>query len=253
MSWIDDVVSLGSSALSFLGGNTIGSQLARTAVTGLVLNQVAKSITKGNETQDKGTRVQVDPDPEARVPVIYGDAVTSGIITDAVLTNGNVTMFYCLTLCEKTGNTALGAGAPSDFIFRDVYWNDNKLLFGSDGVTVSGYLDKGNNVCTDIAGKIKVYCYGGSSTTPKSLYAWPSTNFAMAYDVMPGWTANHQMSNLVFAIVRIDYDAEARVTDIGNFRFDISNSLTQPGDCIFDYMTNTRYGAGLDSGDIYAS
>lgn len=253
MSWIDDVVSLGSSALSFLGGNTIGSQLARTAVTGLVLNQVAKSITKGNETQDKGTRVQFDPDPEARIPVIYGDAVTAGIITDAVLTNDNATMFCCITISEKTGNTNLGTGSPSDFTFRDVYWNDNKLLFGNDGVTVSGYLDKGNNICTEIAGKIKVYCYGGNSTTPKSLYAHPSTNSANAYDIMPGWTANHNMSDLVFAIVRIDYDAEARVTDIGNFRFGITNSLTQPGDCIFDYMTNTRYGAGLAAGDIYAS
>jgi hypothetical protein len=26
-----------------------------------------------------------------------------------------------------------------------------------------------------------------------------------------------------------------------------------PGDVLFDYMTNTRYGAGIAPGDIYAS
>ena len=79
MSWIDDIVSFGSSALGYLGGNTMGSQLARTALTGLVLNQVYKSVNKGNEQTDKGTRIQVDPNPDFSIPVVYGDAVLSGV------------------------------------------------------------------------------------------------------------------------------------------------------------------------------
>jgi hypothetical protein len=61
------------------------------------------------------------------------------------------------------------------------------------------------------------------------------------------------MSDLVFAIIRLDYDAEKNVTGLGNVRFKISNSMTQPGDCLYDYMTNTRYGAGIDPTEIYAS
>jgi len=148
MSWIDDIVSLGSSALNYLGGNSIGSALARTAVTGLVLNQVAKSLNKENKVQDKGTRVQVEPNPDNRIPIVYGDAVLGGAITDAVLTNGNGTMFFCFTICERTGNTNLGAGAASEFKFNNIYWNDNRLLFQSDGITASGFVDKANNICT---------------------------------------------------------------------------------------------------------
>jgi hypothetical protein len=254
MSWIDDVVSFGSSALGYLGGNTLGSQLARTALTGLVLNQVYKSVNKSNEQTDKGTRIQVDPNPDFSIPVVYGDAVLSGAITDAVLTNDNGTMYYCITLCEKTGAINLGSGNQSQFAFKDVYLDDNRLLFESDGVTVSGYIDKANNTCTDnLAGKIKIYCFNGNSTSPISMTNYPLTTTQNAYDIMPNWTSNHAMNDLVFAIIRLDYDAEKNVTGLGNVRFKISNSMTQPGDCLYDYMTNTRYGAGIDPTEIYAS
>jgi hypothetical protein len=254
MSWIDDIVSFGSSALGYLGGNTLGSQLARTALTGLVLNQVYKSVNKGNEQTDKGTRIQVDPNPDFSIPVVYGDAVLSGAVTDAVLTNDNGTMFYCITLCEKTGADNLGTGNQSQFSFKDIYLDDNRLLFESDGVTVSGYIDKANNTCTDkLAGKIKIYCFNGNSTTPKAMANYALSTAQNAYDIMPNWTSSHAMSDLVFAIIRLDYDAEKNVTGLGNVRFKISNSMTQPGDCLYDYMTNTRYGAGIDPTEIYAS
>lgn len=254
MSWIDDVVSFGKSALGYLGGDTLGSQLARTALTGLVLTQVSKSINKDNEKTEKGTRVQVDPDPDFHIPVVYGDAVLSGAITDAVLTNDNGTMFYCITLCEKTGLENLGTGGQSVFTFLDIYWDDTRLLFESDGVTVSGYVDKANNICRDnLAGKIKIYCFDGNSTSPTSQSCYPLSQIQNAYDIMPNWTSNHAMSDLVFAIVRLDYDSEKNVTGLGNLRFKVYNSMTQPGDCLYDYMTNTRYGAGIDPTEIYAS
>jgi hypothetical protein len=59
------------------------------------------------------------------------------------------------------------------------------------------------------------------------------------------------MEGLVFAVVQVDYDVSKGSTSIGTFRFDITNSMTLPGDCMFDYMTNTRYGAGIPAEDIY--
>lgn len=260
MSFLDDIIDFGSTALSWLGGNSIGGQLARTALTGYALNQITESINKDNEAAqnttpevDPGVRLQVAPDPEYRVPVVYGEATLGGAISDAVLTNSNGTMFYCLTICEKTGNTNLGAGAASTFTFKDIYWDDNRLLFQSDGITVSGYVDKSNTVCTDYAGKIKIYCFAGNSTTPVVPRNYTNGSLTNAYAVMPNWTANHAMSDLVFAIVRIDYDATAGVKGLGTVKFKISNSMSEPGDCLYDYMTNTRYGAGIDPEEIYAS
>jgi hypothetical protein len=74
-----------------------------------------------------------------------------------------------------------------------------------------------------------------------------------AYDIFPNWTSNHAMTDLVFAIVRLDYDTESDVTALGEFKFEVINSMSLAGDCLYDYMTNTRYGAGISSTNLYTS
>ncbi len=259
MSFLDDLVGLASGVGKFLGGGGIGSSLARTALTGLALNQITKSINNSNATNqpDPGVRIQSPADPEKTVPVIYGSAVASGIVTDAVLSADNLTMYFCLTICEKTGLTNLGSGAASQFTFNAVYWNDNKLFFDpADGVTVKYSEDRDGNKDTNIDGLIEVYCYAGNRSTPTAVtgYTVPTViSGATADTVMPNWTTNHNMTDLIFAIVKMKYNKEKGVTSIGNFRFDIENSMKAAGDCLYDYMTNTRYGAGLDPTEIYVS
>lgn len=250
MSFIDDVVSFGSTVFGAFTGGSIFSQVARTAITGFALSQLSNSINKENseKTVNPGIRLQVDASTEHNIPVVYGEAWLGGIITDAVLTEDQQTMFYCLTLSEKTGKLNLGQGAQSTFSFGEIYRDDMKLLFGADGFTVSGVMDREGNICTKPAGKIRVYCYAGNSVTPVA----PLGGLAggAAYAVMPGWTSSHMMNDLVFAIVRIDYDAKNDITGLGTFKFQVKNTMTLPGDCLFDYMTNTRYGAGLPAGSI---
>lgn len=259
MSFLDDVLDLAGSAVSWFTGNTTGAQLARTALTGYALSQVTSSINKENErpqtattaTVDPGVRLQFDPDPNAKIPVVYGRANLGGIITDAQLTNNNGTMFYCITLCERTG-IKLSDSAQSSFTFRNIYWDDCALKFASDGITVSSWVDREGTVNTDVAGKIRVYCYNGNSDSGVVPYPYSGTVPA-AYSVMPGWTSSHDMSDLIFAIVRVDYSASANIKGLGELKFDLENSMTQPGDCLYDYMTNTRYGAGIAATEIYAS
>jgi hypothetical protein len=266
MSFLDDIIDVGSSvldfgksAVGFLGGSGIGSMLARTALTGFALSQITKSINKSNEvnttpTPDPGVRLQVDPDPNNQIPVIYGQAVVGGIVTDAYLTENNLTMYYCLTLCEKTGNTNLGSGAASEFTFKEIYWDGNRVVFdAADGVTITGFVDSTGTFCATMGGQVKVYCYGGGSSSQVSPEGFTVTNPTAAYNVFPNWTTNHLMSDLVFAIVRVDYSAEKNVKGLPTMKFKIANSMSQAGDVLYDYMTNTRYGAGIDPTEIYAS
>ena len=60
------------------------------------------------------------------------------------------------------------------------------------------------------------------------------------------------MSELVFCIVKIKYNKEKDITSLGEMEFKLNNTLTLPGDVIYDYMTNERYGAGIDSAEIYS-
>ena len=97
---------------------------------------------------------------------------------------------------------------------------------------------------------IRVYCYRGNSETPVAPVGYTNAAIPAAYNVVPTWSTTHQMTDLVFAVAVIDYSVDKGSTSIGRFRFDISNNMTLPGDCMLDYMTNSRYGAGIPLEDI---
>jgi hypothetical protein len=59
------------------------------------------------------------------------------------------------------------------------------------------------------------------------------------------------MDKLAFALVRVEYNKEKSVTSLGEIEFKMNNTMFEPGDCVYDYMTNTRYGAGIPESEIY--
>jgi hypothetical protein len=159
-------------------------------------------------------------------------------------------MYYCLTLSEKTGHVNLGQGGDSVISFLEIYRDDMRLVFENDGITVKSVIDTEGNTCSDIAGKIKVWCFNNGSTHAVVPNNYSNNSLTAAYNVMPDWTSSYSMSGLVFAIVRIDYDATNDLKSLGTFKFKLQNTMVQPGDCLYDYMTNTRYGAAIPAGDI---
>jgi len=258
MSFLEGLVDFGKTAVQFLSGNGIASTIVKTIGIALVLNQVSKSINKDNQKAndaniDAGVRLQVPPAADNKIPVLYGAGYFGGIITDAVMTNTNKTMYYCLTLCEKTGNK-LSDNNPSEFTFKDIYWNDQRIVFNADGITANYTVDRSGIVDTSISNNVKVWCYKNGSANPATLENYTSTNTSTAYTIMPGWsTSTHVMNQLAFAIVQVNYNRDKNITGIGNMLFHVENNMKLPGDCLYDYMTNTRYGAGIDPAEIYSS
>jgi hypothetical protein len=263
MSFINDILGAVGGAVEWLGGNSIGAGLARTAITGYALRKVTNSIQKENAkpetTQpsqnpvlnpipDAGVRLQIAPDPENRIPVVYGSAHLGGIITDAELANGNQDLYVVFTLCERTGRR-LSDNAQSIISFENIFVNDERMVFNVDGETLTYTIDRDGNLNNNWAGLIDVYCYNNGSTggvKPVGYTGQPT----VAYSVMPSWSPLYTMNELVFAIVRIRYSPDRGLQSIPTFRFQLNNSMTQPGDCVFDYMTNTRYGAGIAPSEI---
>lgn len=255
MSFLQGILDFGKAAVSLLSGSGVASTLAKTALIGYTLNRVTKSINKANDVNndaniDQGIRLQIEPATNNKVPVLYGAAYFGGIVTDAVMTNTNKTMFYALTLCEKTG-TKISDNTTSTFTFKDIYWNDQRIVFNSDGITANYTVDRNGIADTSINNQVKVWCYGGNSNMPSTIENYTATNTSTAYTVMPGWTAGtHPMNDLVFAIVRVDYNRDKNITGLADVKFHVENNMKLPGDCIYDYMTNTRYGAGISSSEI---
>jgi hypothetical protein len=272
MSFLDDILGdVGGFFKSTFGDSAglIGGLLS-TALTGFALKKVNDSVTKENETKtttttteaattsaitssvsdSAGVRLQVAPNVDQRVPVLYGSAFFGGIVTEAVSSSDNQTMYYVLTLCEKTG-TKISDDLPSQFTFKDVYLNDNRVVFYPDGYTVNYTLDRDNNFDRNYDGLIKIYAYDGGSTNTVNFEDYSNPALPTASQVIPTWTTAHSMTNLVFAIVSITYNSERGVTGLPTVTFNIENSMTMPGDCLYDYMTNTRYGAGIAAGEIF--
>lgn len=246
-------------------GSSTGAALARSALLGFLSNRLDRSISRDQEPEepDYGVRETVDPNTEYSIPVIYGQAFTGGSVTDAVLSSDKQTMWYCMTVCEATGyimstqTQANPTGILSNVKFEETYWNGLRLrLSGSpaEGYTVSSALSADGDTVDSLNGLVKFYYYRrgselaaavGSSATPTEAETVP------AWEVFPNWTENHKMSDLAFVLIRVQYNREKGVTGLGNIRFKVFNSIVQAGDVLYDYMTNTRYGAGLTEEEIF--
>lgn len=260
MSFLDDIVDIGSDIWGAVTGSGVIGGVAKATALGFLLKEVTSSVNKDNtkpETTtttavDPGVRLQVDPDPTHAIPVVYGEAYLGGIVTDAKLSNDNQVMWYCITICEKTG-TKLSDNTDSVIAFEELFWNDQKISFQSDGITVASVIDNNGSANSDINGLVKIYCYNNGSNSPVVPSGYTNGALTAAYAVWgdnQGWSSSYTMSNLVFALVRVEYNKEKNITGLPNLKFKMQNSMTQPGDCLYDYVTNTRYGAGIDPAEI---
>lgn len=258
MSFLSDIIDAGKSVAGFFTGNTIASTVVK--LVGLRLlskainNTVKANDPAANDNIDAGVRLQINPGTENKIPVLYGTAYFGGIITDAVMTNTNKTMFYCLTLSEKTG-TKFSDNQPTTYTFKDVYWNDSRIVFKSTGIEsgiVADYMvDRSGTVDRSIASQVSVYCYAGNSATPVVPENYTNNTLTNAALIMPNWTtATHTMSDLLFAVVKVDYNRDKNITGLGDMKFHIQSNMNKPGDVLYDYMTNERYGAGIPAAEI---
>ena len=244
-----------------LAGAALGS--AGVAAAAFAINIVASAIISkafapniNTGSDNPGNRAQVPPAGDNKLPVIYGSAYVGGVITDLSITSNNQNLYYVLSLTEVT-NTETG-GTPDTFTFGDIYFGGKKCIFDvSDPTKIVALLDESTGVSeTNVDGNLFMYLYrnGSSSGVNTSLTAIQvMQDSSLTYQ----WDSTKLMSNCAFAIVKITYNAEANLTGIQQTKFKLTNSRFAPGDCFFDYLTSTRYGAaipvaGVDVGSLSA-
>lgn len=224
----------------------VGLSFAGTIVAGVVAGGLALATAKvlgvfdpPDLGPDPGVKIQLAPSTDNKIGVAYGRNFMSGPITDVAISNQNQTMHYCITLSEQV------EGAT--YTVNDIYRDTSKLNFTGANV-ISQTNPNSTNVAT-IANKIRCRIYAGSTDSANMIF--PTSGAVDATTMMPHWTntTNYSMEDLVFAMIEVDYDAENGLTGLGGMTFDITNSISNPGNVMIDYLNNTRYGAGL-SNDI---
>ena len=233
---------LGSAGVAFVTSVVaLGLGIATSRLLGL-------SGGAGGTAQDPGVRIQLPPATTNKVPIVYGHANTRGVVTDARLSNSNKTMTYVLTISEKTQTGTFEVG--------DIFWNDQLLQFsataGSQHI-VSGSIDQNGNgsANTNFNGLVRVRVYSGGTGADKQIFPPQSSgNTASALVALDESDANYLMTDLVFAVIQLDYSSEKGTTGLGQVTFELTNSLKNPGLVWYDYMTAERYGAGTTATSI---
>jgi len=124
--------------------------------------------------------------------------------------------------------------------------NDVKLIFS--GNTVTSHVDPNQSSDTSYAGNVRVNIYQGGSAAGDCIF--PTSGGVAATSIVPHWGVNHTANAMVYAVLQIDYDAENGLSGLPQMTFKMNNTLNNPGDVLFDYLTNNRYGCGLSNSQI---
>jgi hypothetical protein len=268
MSFLSKLAGSASKAWSYFTENSTGKSIANAAILGYTLHKLNNAANKrsdppittttstSTQTGNGGSqltmyRVQLDPDTNARIPVVYGEAYVGGKVIDARLGEDVCkTMWFCLALSEQTGN--LLDSTASQLTIEECYWNGNKIQFQNDGITAARFINDDGEYDDKIAGKIRVYPFSGDSESPTNIRNYNNGNTANAYNLFPRWTSTNKMSDLVFVLISMDYFPSGDIRGLGTWTFKVKNTMSKPGDVLYDYMTNTRYGAGIPPEEINA-
>jgi hypothetical protein len=250
--------AVGSIIVSAYLGLAAGTALSGFAlITAFAINMVVSSIIakafftpqqSANElsgsSPNPGNRTQVPPATDNKLPIIYGDAWVGGIITDLSITQDNQTLYYVMALSEVTGE------GTDTITFGDIYYGGKKVVFNvTNEYSVDSLLDESTNESQVINGNIKIYTYSNGSNSPVN-----SSTSAIA--VMNGaglvytWDGNKLMTNCAFAILVLTYNQSQNITGLEQTRFQLSNSRHKPGECFYDYLTNTVYGGAIPATQI---
>jgi hypothetical protein len=208
---------------------------------------VADSISGGSP--NPGNRQQIPPATDNKIPVVYGTAWVGGAIVDLSITSDNQKLYYCLALSEVT-NTNQGQTADT-ITFGTIYYGGKRVVFDpTEQFKVIKLVDESTGIeDTSIAGKINIYLYSNGSNSPTN-----SSQSAISLMNSAGltyvWANSKLFTNCAFAIVQLTYSQTANIRGIEQTKFQVTNSRNSAGDCIQDYLINTRYGAALPLAQI---
>ena len=239
---------------AFYAKASLITQFAINMVASAIVSRVfapdAPSFDGGlSNVPNPGNRATVPPAADNKLPVVYGTAWLGGAVTDMTITSNSQQIYYVIALSEVT-NTETG-GTPDVFTFGDIYYAGKKVIFdGTDLTKVIALRDMSTGLDdTTVNGKINIYLYKNGSSQPVNT---PNSAINVLSDpnLVYKWDATKQMTNTVFAIVKLTYSVTANVRGLDQIRFQVTNARKAPGDCFLDYLTSTRYGAALTTTQV---
>ena len=243
------VVPLLEASLGTFMANVVGfavSMVASSIISKMFASDPPQSGLNQQEQLNTGANLQVQPATNNKLPVVYGNTFIGGTITDLSITTNNQDLYYVMSICEVTGVTT-----PDTITFGDIFFGGKLCVFdGTDHTKVVGLTDQSTGTTDNtVSGHLYIYLYSNGSNSPVN-----SSQSAITVMQSSGltytWDNTKLMSNCAFAIVHLNYNQAANITNIQQTQFEVTNSRNSAGDVLYDYLTNTRYGGAIPTNQI---
>jgi len=237
------------------------------------------------QQSNPGSKQQLPPSGSNKIPVIYGNAWTGGMITDLTISDNNKDIYWVIALSEVTNTeSGVSTGSADDINFGEIYWGGKRCLFQTSKNTTSnpsskngkqptknngggsvdyteviGLQDTSTGEIIDLSNDngylMNIYLYSNGSDAPyntelKAYEVLSNATNPQSATLIYEWDSSKKMTNTVFAIVHLHYNTDTGMTGLQQTRFQVINSRSSPGDCFMDYLQSTRYGAGIYSYQI---
>ena len=227
-------------------------------------------------------RAQVNPSTTNKVPRIYGNVVTGGVVVDAQKTNANtVFVTFALSVTDATGDDQVinnfdSADLGPPWGIYEIYRNNQVCEMKSNVFTLgnaephgasassvqilSDIADPNSNTNISSANVINVWAWQHTATATNQIFPYypPGSSYRRAItSVMPNRTSTYSGAGLVTVVVEVDKDDALDIRDFGRFRFKvgtrgyyekqangtvISNLVSNPATALQDYVEALGYG-----------
>jgi len=177
----------------------------------------------------------------ASIPIVYGERLVGGTrVFLSVEGTTNEYLYGAIVLCEGEINAI------------------TEVRVDDDVVTFSGGFADGTQITSNDA-------RFGTTITIQPFYGTDGQSASSLLSTLDDWGTNHKLSGVSYIAFRITWDAD-KYTGIPNIQakvqgkkistYDSSSNETtgvysnNPAWCLLDYLTNTRYGKGIDISNI---
>ena len=223
----------------------------------------------GPSIADPGVKQRIPSDTANKLPVIYGAQRMRGTIIFADISSNNQRMDFIIALAE---GPVRSIGAP--------HWDDNEIELNGDRNRIFTNENQRTSIRPTLWSVTRTRDSFGSGPARTDFL---NGNMRVAFypnggrcgymeDFSQRWRANgvnRAMPNVAYVYVRLNYNRDDNVTGLTN---DLSFAVqgrtvrqiasaagptnntehesTNPAECALDYLTNPRYGAGLDDASI---
>jgi len=215
-------VAFGTVTYAAIGGAVAGAVVA-SSVTGALAEEPTQPDFAGGGGASAAAGMLINKQAnDAPIPVVYGQRKVGGT----------------RILLEVTGtdneylNIVLAVSEGEIDSFENIYLND---VLSTDS-KFTGFLD--------------TYTHTGSTTQ--------SADSNLVSDVT-GWTTNHQLKGTAYLYVKLKFDQDVYASGLPTITADVKGTKVydprtsttawsnNPVLCIRDYLTNTRYGRGIET------